>query len=121
MQNIIAHADDNHFIVNLYGPHNANLTRKAIPRELFAPIPLYADRQAHHYEVASILRVSQTSKRAITQAKRKATLAANQARKQAARREIEGSSSDDGADLEGGGEGQNELDIGSRGKKRQRK
>ncbi|SJL18296.1 uncharacterized protein ARMOST_21882 [Armillaria ostoyae] len=80
----ISHSDDEHFIINMFALHNATLLRKALPRSLTTPRPLYEDRRAHHAEIASLLRTTQAVKRAQTQEKRKATLASNRAKKQAA-------------------------------------
>lgn len=59
----------------MYGLHNANLLRKAIPRSLTAPQPIYEDRRSHHDQIAIKLRQNQAEKRKRTQEKRKATLA----------------------------------------------
>ncbi len=83
MNLVIAHGDDNHFVINTFGLHNASLLRKALPRHLFDPKPLYADRKSHHSILAATLRTTQDAKRARTQEKRKATLALNRAKKQA--------------------------------------
>ena len=72
---LLAHADDDHFIVNMAALHNSTLLRRALPRALTVPRPLYTDRKAHHFEVAARLRMSQTEKRAETQEKRRNTLA----------------------------------------------
>ncbi|KAK0467035.1 uncharacterized protein EV420DRAFT_1636068 [Desarmillaria tabescens] len=80
----LSHADDDHFVINTFGLHNAILVRKFLPRSLTAPKPLYMDRRSHHFEIASTLRTTQAAKRAQTQEKRKATLALNKARKDAA-------------------------------------
>jgi len=78
---LIEHRDDNHFLINLYALHNATLLRKALPNELTKPTSLYRDRKSHHIAIASTLRVTQEAKRAKTQEKRKATLAAKQVQK----------------------------------------
>lgn len=51
------------------------LLRRALPSLLINPTPMYDDRQAHHDEVAIILRQNQNAKRKQTQEKRKATMA----------------------------------------------
>ncbi|KAJ7259291.1 hypothetical protein C8J57DRAFT_1073183 [Mycena rebaudengoi] len=81
---LISHGDNEHFIVNMAALHNGNLLRRALPRALTVPRPLYLDRKQHHYEVAVGLRSSQAAKRAKTQEKRKATIEA----KKAAQRDI---------------------------------
>lgn len=122
MQHLVDHADDDHFLINLYGLHNANMVRSILPRHLYAPQPLYSDRKAHHVALAAKLRVTQKTKRAVTQAKRKATIAAKKAKKLAERRNpessgSEGSNSDDGpTDQEDNAPG-----IRLQGKKRRRK
>jgi hypothetical protein len=68
----------------MHALHNAHLVRKVLPQHLTAPIPLIASgaRVAHHSSIASQLRISQAKKRKVTNEKRKATRAANQAKKQ---------------------------------------
>jgi hypothetical protein len=61
--------------------HNATLLRRALPIALTVPQPLYLDRKSHHYGITTGLRVTQMMKRARTQEKRKATLAAKTAAK----------------------------------------
>lgn len=78
---LIAHADDNHFCINMAAIHNATLVRQTLPIALTDPRPIYLDRIAHHYGIATHLRVSQTMKQARTQEKRKATLVAKVAKK----------------------------------------
>lgn len=63
--------------------HNATLLRRALPIALTVPRPLYLDRKAHHTNIAATLRVSQVVKRARTQEKRKATIAAKALKKPA--------------------------------------
>jgi hypothetical protein len=99
MDSLIGHTNDDHLIVNMFGLHNANLLRKALPRDLVTPVPLYNDRKVHHFAIAANLRVSQTAKRAITQAKRKATLAAKKAKK-ATQNEVLAESGSDDTDAE---------------------
>lgn len=86
MNKLISHADDDNFLICTYALHNANMLRRALPRILTTPKPLYEDRRAHHYDVAARLRVSQAAKRSLTQQKRKATLAAKKAKKDALKR-----------------------------------
>ncbi|KAJ7906464.1 hypothetical protein B0H13DRAFT_1880530 [Mycena leptocephala] len=75
---LLAHGDDNHFVINMAGIHNATLVRRNLPVALTVPRPLYLDREAHHHQVAVGLRVAQTLKRARTQEKRRATMKAKQ-------------------------------------------
>ncbi|KAF7311326.1 hypothetical protein MKEN_01034300 [Mycena kentingensis (nom. inval.)] len=72
---LLEHADDDHFLVNTTALHNATLLRRVLPLTLTLPRPIYTDRQSHHAQVAAALRVSQKTRRANTQEKRKATLA----------------------------------------------
>ncbi|KAJ7796420.1 hypothetical protein B0H14DRAFT_2390719, partial [Mycena olivaceomarginata] len=80
---LLEHGDDEHFVINMAGLHNATLLRRNLPVALTVPRPLYLDRRAHHHEVAVRLRSSQILKRARTQEKRKATLMAKQAAQKA--------------------------------------
>ncbi|KAJ3738322.1 hypothetical protein DFH05DRAFT_1454991 [Lentinula detonsa] len=70
---LLEHADDDNFIINMYALHNATLLRDALPRELWKPIPLYKDRQARHNEIAQTLVVTQTEKRQRAREKAQAT------------------------------------------------
>jgi len=58
MEKIIKHADDDHFVVNMYALHNATRLRNALPSSLKVPRPLYADRRAHHDALAVELRMT---------------------------------------------------------------
>ncbi|KAJ6451414.1 hypothetical protein C8R45DRAFT_848443 [Mycena sanguinolenta] len=69
----VKHNDEDHFIINLYALHNADMIRQQLPRNLTEPIALYSDRKAHHKEIASTLRTNQVAKRKRTQERRKAT------------------------------------------------
>ncbi|KAJ6623002.1 hypothetical protein B0H10DRAFT_1944299 [Mycena sp. CBHHK59/15] len=71
---LLSHGDDEHFVVNMAALHNATLLCRNLPVALTVPRPLYADRQAHHHQVAIDLRAVQTLKRARTQEKRQAPL-----------------------------------------------
>lgn len=122
MNKLIYHADDDHFLICTYALHNANMLRRALPRVLTTPKPLYEDRRAQHYDVAARLRVSQAAKRNLTQQKRKATLAAKKAKKDTlklndALPELE-PESEDSPDEDGEGEGVAGISTGKR--KRQR-
>ncbi|KAJ7827162.1 hypothetical protein B0H14DRAFT_3721679 [Mycena olivaceomarginata] len=65
---LLEHGDDEHFVINMAGLHNATLLRRNLPVALTVPRPLYLDQRAHHHEVAE---------------KRKATLMAKQAAQKA--------------------------------------
>ncbi|KDR74877.1 hypothetical protein GALMADRAFT_99137 [Galerina marginata CBS 339.88] len=128
MNKLIAHNDSDHFIINLYGLHNAILLREFLPRELTAPQPLHQDRKAFHYEVAAKLRVQQAEKRAKTNARRKATRAANKAKQverqkqnpdheQESEQEMdERPNSENGSDIELGGD--DDIEVETRRKRR---
>lgn len=92
----IKHKDDNNFVINMYGIHNATLLRKSLPQHLTAPKALYPDRRLHHGKVAAGLRISQTAKRVQAQAKRKETQARNAEKK---RKRQEAMESDDEAEI----------------------
>jgi len=83
-EGFIQHKDDNNFVINMYGIHNATLLRKSLPRHLTAPKALYPDRRLHHGKVAAGLRISQTAKRVQAQAKRKETHAEKKRKRQEA-------------------------------------
>ncbi|KAJ3966252.1 hypothetical protein EV361DRAFT_1014977 [Lentinula raphanica] len=79
----IKHTDDDRFILNMYGLHNANLVRKLLPQNLTIPKLLHTDRESFHHEIAIRLRQNQEDKRKRTQERRKATMAANKKKKEA--------------------------------------
>jgi hypothetical protein len=43
---LLAHGDDNHFVINMADIHNATLLRCNLPVALTVPRPLYLDREA---------------------------------------------------------------------------
>ncbi|KAF9541558.1 hypothetical protein CPC08DRAFT_803425 [Agrocybe pediades] len=94
-EKLIKHRDENNFILNTYAIHNS----------LSKPQLIYADREAYHVSIAAKLRVSQTSKRAETQKKRKATMARKEAKRQEQMeqgiREDESEDEMEGLELEG--------------------
>ncbi|KAK0243536.1 hypothetical protein EDD85DRAFT_919320 [Armillaria nabsnona] len=69
----IAHGDDNHFVINMFGLHNSSILQK--------PKPLYTDRKAHHSTLAATLWTTQDAK---------STLALNRAKKQAVEAQKDG-------------------------------
>ncbi len=89
MEQLISHEDEDHFIINMFGLHNATLLRCALPRALIAPSALHSDRHGHHKELAAKLRIAQSTKRKRTQEKRMATAATNKAKKVARQAEID--------------------------------
>ncbi|KAF9025926.1 hypothetical protein BDZ89DRAFT_885777, partial [Hymenopellis radicata] len=70
MEALVHHEDDEHYLVNLFGLHNAALLKETLPRSLVAPTPLYPDRQVFHFQAAQMLRSRNTQKRAATAEKR---------------------------------------------------
>lgn len=62
-QTYIEHRAIERFVINTHAFHNAHLLRAALPRSLVAPIPLFPDRQAKHFEFARNLRAMQKTKR----------------------------------------------------------
>ncbi|KAJ7852513.1 hypothetical protein B0H14DRAFT_2580921 [Mycena olivaceomarginata] len=46
-----------------YGFHNAHFLRAPLPRDLIAPIPLFANREAKHHELATELRQQLTTRK----------------------------------------------------------
>lgn len=111
--------DDDHFVLNTHGLHNAHLLRKVMPRTLTEPKPLYEDRKMHHFELARRLRAEQGDKRKATQAKRKATLEANKAKKAAKQKEIE-SAQNQGSGMTEADETEDDDGDGSDQRKRKR-
>ncbi|KAJ6612631.1 hypothetical protein B0H10DRAFT_2279214 [Mycena sp. CBHHK59/15] len=73
---LLAHRDNDHFVINMAALHNGTLLRRNLPVALTVPRPLYLDREAHHHQVAIGLRSSQTLKRAQTLEKCRAKLKA---------------------------------------------
>jgi post-segregation antitoxin (ccd killing protein) len=97
---LIQHDNDDHFVINMTSLHNAAQIRKILPCNLTAPKPLYENRKARHFEIASILRVTQAEKRECTKAKAKATREANKAKKRKQREHVSGDGLDRDADIE---------------------
>ncbi len=80
---IIKHSDNNRFIINTHAIHNVNRLQQVLGRQLAAPqIPRTPEeRLAFHAAISASLRISQAKKRTETNAKRKATLEANKAKR----------------------------------------
>ncbi|KAJ6628304.1 hypothetical protein B0H10DRAFT_2271410 [Mycena sp. CBHHK59/15] len=49
---LLAHGDDDHFVINMVALHNGTLLRRNLPVALTVPRPLYLDCEAHHHQVA---------------------------------------------------------------------
>ncbi|KAJ7192680.1 hypothetical protein GGX14DRAFT_338236, partial [Mycena pura] len=62
-EHFLVHQPIDHFIINTHAFHNAHLLRATLPRDLWAPIPLFEDRKAHHDECSSSLRDTRMGKR----------------------------------------------------------
>ncbi|KAF7378116.1 hypothetical protein MSAN_00235900 [Mycena sanguinolenta] len=61
-ENFVVHKPLDRFFINSHAFHNAHLLRATLPRDLLAPIPLFPDRQRHHYELAGQLREIQSTR-----------------------------------------------------------
>ncbi len=62
MEKLVSHKDNDHFVMNMFGLHNAMLLCQALPPHLAEITALYDDRQAHHDQLAAKVRVSQMAK-----------------------------------------------------------
>ncbi|KAJ3737709.1 hypothetical protein DFJ43DRAFT_1128788 [Lentinula guzmanii] len=80
-QLLLNHANDDNFVINMYGLHNAMILCEALPQHLWKPAPLYENRRAKHDEIVEVLVVTQAAKRAQTQEKTRATKERNKAAK----------------------------------------
>ncbi|KAJ7779048.1 hypothetical protein B0H16DRAFT_1248372, partial [Mycena metata] len=56
VEQFIVHEPLDRFFINIHAFHNSHLLRATLPRDLVAPVPLFPDRQAKHYELAARLR-----------------------------------------------------------------
>jgi hypothetical protein len=77
----IEHVDAERFVINMHAMHNAHRIRRVLPRELIRPRHLYQNRVSRHHEMSKDMHVSQSTKRAETQAKAKATREKNAEKK----------------------------------------
>ncbi|KAF8134135.1 hypothetical protein K438DRAFT_1911731 [Mycena galopus ATCC 62051] len=64
IEKYIIHKSLDRFLINTHAFHNAHLLRATLPRDLVAPIPLFLDRQAKHYELAAELREKVATRKA---------------------------------------------------------
>ncbi|KAI0079426.1 hypothetical protein K474DRAFT_1617769 [Panus rudis PR-1116 ss-1] len=74
-RNVIEHRELERYFINMHALHNADLLRKALPRQHWAPKPYLSDRIDTHKAIATGLRVSRGEKRAATAAKQAETRA----------------------------------------------
>ncbi|KAJ7016464.1 hypothetical protein C8F04DRAFT_922745, partial [Mycena alexandri] len=58
----IVHKDDDHFVINTHGLHNAGLLRRYLPVALTKPRPLFTDRRKRHDDLSALLVVTQKEK-----------------------------------------------------------
>ncbi|KAG6818880.1 hypothetical protein H0H93_000679 [Arthromyces matolae] len=84
-KDFIAHANDEHYLINMHALHNAHLIRDVLPRSLSAPRPYVPDSRASRNELSVRLSISGPEKRAETQRKAQETRAKNKASKAAQR------------------------------------
>ncbi|KAJ7444944.1 hypothetical protein FB451DRAFT_1434147 [Mycena latifolia] len=75
----IVHKDEDRFIINTHGFHNATLLRKYLPVALTKPRVLFPDRRKRHDDLSGPLAAAQKEKRAATQEKAAATRQRNKA------------------------------------------
>lgn len=71
-ESLIQHTDDDNYLVNLYGLHNASILRDVLPRHLVKPSLLFPEQKERHDERAAALRLRNSAKRAQNKEKRKA-------------------------------------------------
>ncbi|KAJ7104568.1 hypothetical protein C8R43DRAFT_1092216 [Mycena crocata] len=74
----LKHSEEQRFILNMHGLHNAHLIRDILPRSLTEPIPYLQDRATSHQRFAAQLRETGPARRAEIQAKAQATRAKRQ-------------------------------------------
>ncbi|KAJ7021232.1 hypothetical protein C8F04DRAFT_1273994 [Mycena alexandri] len=72
MEKFIIHQPVERFVINTHAFHNAHLLRQVLRRELVAPVPLFLEREAKHYELAAKLREIKNGKRKHRQEKTEA-------------------------------------------------
>ncbi|THU86209.1 hypothetical protein K435DRAFT_822219 [Dendrothele bispora CBS 962.96] len=60
---VLAHSNDDNFIVNMHALHNATLLRQLLPRCLTEPKSLHTDRHAYHLEVSKKYQDDQEKRR----------------------------------------------------------
>ncbi|KAJ7773784.1 hypothetical protein B0H14DRAFT_2538938 [Mycena olivaceomarginata] len=72
IEKYIIHEPLDRFIINTHAFHNAHLLCATLPRHLVAPVPLFADRESKHHQLAEELRDTQTKRKAAAAAKKRA-------------------------------------------------
>ncbi|KAK1235337.1 hypothetical protein PQX77_001447 [Marasmius sp. AFHP31] len=83
VQTYIEHKEDARFLINLFSFHNSHLIRRALPRTLTAPTPLFRDRLNKHLEIGEALYKTLVEKKEETQRKRAETIRKRKAAEQA--------------------------------------
>ncbi|KAJ7766095.1 hypothetical protein B0H16DRAFT_1793006, partial [Mycena metata] len=71
VEQFIVHEPLDRFFINIHAFHNSHLLRATLPRDLIAPVPLFPDRQAKHYELAARLRDKVAGRKTTLARKRK--------------------------------------------------
>ncbi|KAJ7882765.1 hypothetical protein B0H14DRAFT_2565159 [Mycena olivaceomarginata] len=72
IEKYIIHEPPDRFIINTHAFHNAHLLHATLPRHLVTPVPLFADRESKHHQLAEELRDTQTKRKAAAAAKKRA-------------------------------------------------
>ncbi|KAJ7330337.1 hypothetical protein DFH08DRAFT_815254 [Mycena albidolilacea] len=72
IEKYIIHKPLDRFIINTHAFHNAHLLRATLPRHLVALVPLFADCESKHHQLAEELRDTQTKRKAAAAAKKRA-------------------------------------------------
>ncbi|PBK88932.1 hypothetical protein ARMGADRAFT_936445, partial [Armillaria gallica] len=69
MDTLITHDDDDHFVINIFGLHNATQLHEAFSKTLVTPSALDSDCEEHHKKLAAKLLINQSVKCQRTQEK----------------------------------------------------
>ncbi|KAJ7724641.1 hypothetical protein B0H16DRAFT_1736581 [Mycena metata] len=71
IEHYIIHQPLDRFFINTHAFHNAHLLRATLPRDLVAPVLLFPERQAKHFELAAQLREKVAGRKTALAKKRK--------------------------------------------------